>query len=207
METKQKVAKVKAWKKVAKSLEESDPLYSTNVPKNDLSTAFDSIPEADAVDVGILGPLLQAYANIGMNNIPLQMRGITHQSHRTWQRGCIEIMKHTRNGGSGMITSVRGDQFDHHLPRLKPVSDLQPLMYDQLPPPPYFHHIGTTPDNTYQTNTPVLEVGGIIDNSMSFPEPPEETLHPMTPAQSGRPFTSNVDHYLYIGNSTALLPN
>lgn len=202
METKQKVAKVKAWKKVAKSLrmaEEEDPLCS-NVPTNDLSNAFDSIPEADEVDVGILGPLLQAYANIGLNNTPFHMRGITNQSHRTWQRGCIEIMKHTRAQDSSIGNSGR-DHFDHHLPRLKPVSDFQPLMYDQLPPPPFLRHIGgTTPDNTYQTNTPILE--GMIDDSLSFPEPPEETLHPLTPAGGGRPLSGiHVDNHLFIGNS------
>ena len=134
MEAKQKVARVKAWKKIAKSLKTNPTQPNTN----NLDNAFESIPEADAVDIGLLGPLLKAYASIGLTNeySPQSMRRMTSESHRTWQRGCFGMQEE--------------DEGERHFPKLEPLSDHQPLMYDQLHPSHPYFHVGTTPCNSYQ---------------------------------------------------------
>ena len=164
MEAKQKVARVKAWKKIANSLKV--PIEDGTLATNTLSNAFESIPEADAVDVGLLGPLLKAYTTAGLNNgySPQSMRRTTHGSHRTWQRGCLVIQQEEDQPDNDR---------DQHFPTLEPISDLQPLMYDQLQPQSYFH-AGTTPCNSYH-DSPVTSSTHLRPNSPVI-HPPDAFL-------------------------------
>ena len=151
MEAKQKVARVKTWKKIAKCFKKEE--HDITLPTNNLNNALESIPEADAVDIGLLGPLLKAYTINGLqlDCSPQPMRRMTNEAHRTWQRGTI-VMEREED---------YDDDDDRHFPKLRPISNLQPLMFDQLQPThPYFHNIGTTPENSHRTTPAFDNYGG-----------------------------------------------
>ena len=176
LEAKQKVARVKSWREIAKTFKKEDK--NTILPTNNLTNALESIPEADAVDVGLLGPLLKAYTSNGLKQdySPQNMRGATNEAHRTWQRGIIGMARDQYD---------YDDHYDYadgphyHFPKIKPSSDLQPLMFDQLQPAhPYFRNIGTTPDNSYQT-TPTSYDYGAGRNSPAVILPPN-SMHLLT---------------------------
>ena len=163
MEAKQKVAKVRAWKNATKNIDE-DQGTNQLVP-NSLDKTLNSIPEAETADLGLLGPLLKAYNSARSKDgySPHHMRGTTHESHRTWQRG----------------SHVLQEVSDSHLPKLPSHSDHCPLMYDGLHPLPYFHNVGTTPDNSYWTSL----INGTFGDNAPVVHPPGN-LHLMMKGES-----------------------